>query len=83
MLVGYQGVCGQTESSAGEGAGGNAKFSFKSKKKWWRRGESKYSYSLKTRKLLKNKNAENAQTSKIGPNWNVSGTWDFRPSRNK
>jgi hypothetical protein len=49
---------------------------------WWRREESEYSYSLKTRKLLKNKNAENAQTSKIGTNWNVSGTWDFHPSRN-
>jgi hypothetical protein len=44
-------------------------------------GESEYSYSLKTRKLLKNKNAENAQTSKIGPNWNVSGTWDFSFAR--
>jgi hypothetical protein len=38
---------------------------------------------LKIRKLLKNKNAKNAQTSKIGPNWNVSGTWDFHPSRKK
>jgi hypothetical protein len=46
-------------------------------------GESEYSYSLKIRKLLKNKNAENAQASKIEPNWNVSGTWDFHPSRNK
>ena len=46
-------------------------------------GESEYSYSLKTRKLVKDKHTENAQTSKIGPNWNVSGTWDFHPSRNK
>jgi hypothetical protein len=50
-------------------------------KKWWRRGESEYSCSLKKRKLLKNKNAENAQTSEIGPNWNVSGTWDFHSSQ--
>jgi hypothetical protein len=42
--------------------------------------ESEYSCSLKTRRLLKNKDAKNAQTSKIGPNWNVSGTWDFHPS---
>jgi hypothetical protein len=40
---------------------------------WWRRGESEYSGALKTRKLLKNRNAANAKTSKIGPNWNVTG----------
>jgi hypothetical protein len=57
---------------------GTAKYFFKSRKKWWRRGESECSGLLKTCKLLKNKSAENAQTSKIGPNWNVSGTWDFQ-----
>ena len=37
-------------------------------------GESEYFVSLKTRKLLKNKDAEKAKTSKIDANWNVSGT---------
>jgi hypothetical protein len=32
---------------------------------------------LKTRKLLKNREAENAVAAEIAPNWNVSGTRDF------
>jgi hypothetical protein len=58
------------------------KYIFFNNLQWWRRGESEYSGILKTSKLLRNKDAENAQTTKIGPNWNVSGTWDFHPSRN-
>jgi len=33
-----------------------------------------YSGVLKTRKLLKNREAENAVAAEIAPNWNVSGT---------
>ena len=50
---------------------------------WWRRGESEYSDVLKTHKLLKNRSAQKIKNAKIAPNWNVSGTWDFHPSRNK
>jgi len=32
---------------------------------------------LKTRNLLKNREAQNALASEIAPNWNVSGTLDF------
>ena len=53
--------------------------------KIWRRGESEHRGVLKARKLLKNRNAANAKNSKIGLNWNVTGTRDllfpqfFRP----
>lgn len=40
----------------------------------WRRGESEYAGLLKTRTLLKNREARNAQSVGIAPNWNVSGT---------
>src|SRR5690242_20488504 len=48
------------------------------RRKWWRRGESEYSGLLKTRKLLIFRDAKNAENGKIAPNWNVSGTRDFR-----
>jgi hypothetical protein len=32
---------------------------------------------LKIRKLLKNREAENAVAADIAPNWNVPRTWDF------
>jgi quinol monooxygenase YgiN len=35
---------------------------------------------LKTRNLLIFRDAKNAEHGKIAPNWNVSGTWDFRPA---
>jgi hypothetical protein len=41
-------------------------------------GESEYSGVLKTRKLLTFRDAKNAEHGKIAPNWNVSGTRDFR-----
>ncbi len=41
---------------------------------WCRRGESEYSGSLKTRKLLILRDAKNAEYGKIAFNWNVSGT---------
>jgi hypothetical protein len=44
--------------------------------KWRWRGESEYSCALKTRRLLKNREAENAVAAEIAPNWNVSGTRD-------
>jgi hypothetical protein len=37
-------------------------------------GELEYSGGLKTRKLLENREAENAVAAEIAPNWNVSGT---------
>ncbi|SRR6266851_818939 len=37
-------------------------------------GESEYSGSLKTRKLLIFRPAKNAEHGKIAPNWNASGT---------
>ena|SRR6267154_144258 len=45
---------------------------------WWRRGESEYSVVLKTRNLLIFRDAKNAETGKIAPNWNASGTRDFQ-----
>jgi hypothetical protein len=42
-------------------------------------GESEYSRVLKTCKLLISRPAKNAEYYKIAPNWNVSGTWFFRP----
>jgi len=47
---------------------------------WWRRGESEYSAVLKTRKLLKNEQAQNSKNAEIAPNWNVSGTREDRAS---
>ena len=44
------------------------------KNEWWRRGESEYSWVLKTRKLLISRPAKNAQNHEIASNWNVSGT---------
>src|SRR6266404_1839954 len=41
---------------------------------WWRRGESEYSRLLKTRKLLKNRDAQKSKNAGIAPNWNISGT---------
>ena len=44
-------------------------------------GESEYAVALKVHKFLKKRvaqNAQNAQNTEIGPNWNVSGTWIFR-----
>jgi len=46
-------------------------------RKWWRRGESEYSWLLKTRKLLNFRHAKNAENCQIALNWNVSGTRDF------
>jgi hypothetical protein len=46
--------------------------------KSWRRGELEYSEVLKTRNLLIFRPAKNAEYGKMAPNWNVSGTRDFR-----
>src|SRR5215470_4447400 len=43
-------------------------------------GESEYSGLLKTQNLLKNRDAKNAQSSKMALYWNVAGTRDFRLS---
>src|SRR5882762_10406834 len=48
---------------------------------WWRRGESEYSGLLKTLNLLICRDAKNAEHGEIAPNWNVSGTRDFRDPR--
>jgi len=40
-------------------------------------GGSEYSGVLKTRKLLKNREAQNARESENAPSWNVSGTRIF------
>jgi hypothetical protein len=44
----------------------------------WRRRESGYSGSLKTRRLLKQQNANNVKITQKADNWNVTGTRDFR-----
>lgn len=45
-------------------------------------GESEFAGPLKTRNLLKNRDARKLENSEIAPKWNVSGTWVFAVQQN-